>query len=140
MWEIGDDGNTLIQPLSSIKGLGDVAIQQIFNNRPFKTVEEFLFNENITYSKLNKKAIDVLVRSGAMDTLVDERFTGAKHFWSAVAVDRPRKLKNLIENIELYKPEGEFSQEEKIQYLTELTGVYPVNLVVPVEIMNRLDE
>ena len=140
VWEIDDDGETLIQPLSSIKGLGDVATQQILNNRPFKTVEEFLFNEKITYSKLNKKSIDVLVRSGAMDTLIDERFTGGKHFWSAVAVDRPRKLKNLIDNIELYKPEGDFTQEEKIQYLTELTGVYPVNLVVPVEIMIRLEE
>ena len=45
-----------------------------------------------------------------------------------------------MENIELYKPEGDFSQEEKIQYLTELTGVYPINLVVPVEIMDRLQD
>lgn len=140
VWEISEDGQTLIQPLSSIKGLGEVAIQQIFNNRPFKTIEEFIFNEKIVYSKLNKKALDVLVRSGAMNTLIDNRFTGAKHFWSAVAVDRPRKLKNLLENIELYKPEGDFSQEEKIQYLTELTGVYPINLVVPVEIMDRLQD
>lgn len=140
VWEISEDGQTLIQPLSSIKGLGEVAIQQIFNNRPFKTIEEFIFNEKIIYSKLNKKALDVLIRSGAANTLIDSRFTGAKHFWSAVAVDRPRKLKNLLENIELYKPEGDFSQEEKIQYLTELTGVYPINLVVPVEIMDRLQD
>jgi DNA polymerase III alpha subunit len=140
VWEISEDGETLIQPLSSIKGLGEVAIQQIFNNRPFKTVEDFIFNENIVYSKLNKKALDVLIRSGACSTLIDERFTGAKHFWSAVAVDRPRKLKNLIENIETYKPEGEFSNEEKIEYLTELTGVYPMNLVVSPEIMIRLQE
>ena len=140
VWEISEDGETLIQPLSSIKGLGEVAIQQIFNNRPFKTVEDFIFNENIVYSKLNKKALDVLIRSGACNTIIDSRFTGAKHFWSAVAVDRPRKLKNLLENIETYKPEGEFSNEEKIEYLTQLTGVYPMNLVVSPEIMIRLQE
>jgi len=140
VWEISEDGETLIQPLSSIKGLGEVAIQQIFNNRPFKTVEDFIFNENIVYSKLNKKALDVLIRSGACNCLIDNRFTGAKHFWSAVAVDRPRKLKNLLENIETYKPEGEFSNEEKIEYLTQLTGVYPMNLVVSPEIMIRLQE
>ena len=140
VWEISEDGETLIQPLSSIKGLGEVAIQQIFNNRPFKTVEEFIFNENIVYSKLNKKALDVLIRSGACNTIIDSRFTGAKHFWSAVAVDRPRKLKNLLENIETYKPEGEFSNEEKIEYLTQLTGVYPMNLVVSPEVMIRLQE
>jgi DNA polymerase-3 subunit alpha len=140
VWEISEDGETLIQPLSSIKGLGDIAIQQILNNRPFKNIEDFLFNDNITYSKLNKKALDVLVRSGAMSTLIDNRFTGAKHFWSAVAVDRPKSKKVFLENIELYKPEGDFSQEEKIQYLTELTGVYPMNLVVPIDIRNRLEE
>ena len=139
-WEISEDGSTLIQPLTSIKGLGEVAIQQITNHRPFKTIEEFLFNEKMSYSKLNKKALDVLCRSGAMDCLIDSRFSGGKHFWSAVAVDRPRKLKDLEENINLYKPEGEFSLEEKIQYLTELTGVYPINLVTASSILDRLRE
>jgi hypothetical protein len=139
-WEISEDGSTLIQPLTSIKGLGEVAIKQITENRPFKTVEEFLFNDKMSYSKLNKKALDVLCRSGAMDSLIDSRFSGGKHFWSAVAVDRPRKPKDLDENIKTYSPEGDFSQEEKIQYLTELTGVYPINLVVSSNILTRLRE
>ncbi len=100
-WEISEDGSTLIQPLTSIKGLGEVAIVQITNNRPFKTIEEFLFNDKMSYSKLNKKALDVLCRSGAMSCLIDKRFTGGKHFWSAVAVDRPRKQKDLDENIKI---------------------------------------
>ena len=29
-------------------------------------IEEFLFHDDIVYSKLNKKALDVLVRSGAL--------------------------------------------------------------------------
>ena len=73
--------DTLVQPLSAIKGLGDKAIDQILEHRPFKTVDDFLFHDKITYSKLNKKALDVLCRSGAMDSLIDDRFTGAKHFW-----------------------------------------------------------
>lgn len=139
-WEISEDGSTLIQPLTSIKGLGEVAIKQITDHRPFKTIEEFLFNDKMSYSKLNKKALDVLCRSGAMDCLIDSRFSGGKHFWSCVAVDRPRKPKDLDENIKTYAPEGDFSQEEKIQYLTELTGVYPINLVVSTNILNRLRE
>ena len=101
VWEISDDGKPLIQPLTAIKGLGEAAIKQVMDNRPFVNVEEFLFNENITYSKLNKRALDVLIRTGALDPLKDDRFTGGKHFWSAVAVDRPRKLKNLEDNIVL---------------------------------------
>jgi len=138
VWEISEDGKKLIQPLSSIKGLGSVAIDQIFIGRPFNNVEEFLFNEDMRYSKLNKKALDVLARSGALDCLIDERFTGGKHFWSAIAVDRPRKQKNLLENINLYAPEGSFSEEEKIEYLVDLTGQFPIHRVVPESTMESL--
>jgi DNA polymerase III alpha subunit len=130
VWEISDDGKTLIQPLTSIKGLGEKAIEQIINNRPFNKIEDFLFNENIVYSKLNKKALDVLVRSQTLNCLMDDRFSGLKHFWSAVAVDRPRKDKKLAENIDKYYPESDFTEEEKIQYLVDLTGVFPINLVI----------
>lgn len=139
-WEVDSDGKTLIQPLTSIKGLGDTAIEQILNNRPFKNAEELLFNEKIVYSKLNKKALDALTRSGAMTSLVDKRFTGLKHFWSAVVVDRPKSEKKLHENIERYKPEGEFTIEETIENLTSLSGVYPINLVVDAAILKRLEQ
>ncbi len=140
VWEISEDGKTLIQPLTSIKGLGEKAIEQILNNRPFNTIEEFIFNEDIVYSKLNKKSLDVLCRSGALECLIDDRFTGSRHFWSAIAVDRPRKEKNLIENIEKYAPEGDFSEEERIQYQIDLTGVFPFDLVMEENIRASLDK
>ena len=140
VWEISEDGKTLIQPLTSIKGLGEKAIEQIIDNRPFNKIEDFLFNESIVYSKLNKKALDVLVRSQTLNCLMDERFSGLKHFWSAVAVDRPRKEKNLLENINKYFPEADFTEEEKIQYLVDLTGVFPINLVMDENIRRRLEE
>ena len=131
VWEIShDDGKTLIQPLTSIKGLGMAAIEQILANRPIKTAEDLLFNENITYSKLNKKSLDALCRGGALDNLVDDRFTGRKHFWSACVVDRPKNLKKLAENMELYRPEGDFSEMDIIQFKSDLTGVFPMNLVI----------
>lgn len=140
VWEISDDGKTLIQPLSSIKGLGSTAIAQIINNRPFKTIEEFLFNENITYSKLNKKSIDALIRAQALNCLMDKRFTGLEHFWTAVAIQRPRKEKNLDENIELYKDLGDFSEEEKLQHLVTLTGIFPVSAVVSDQLRALFEE
>jgi len=140
VWEISEDGETLIQPLTSVKGLGEAAIDQIVHNRPYKKVEDFIFNENMVYSKLNKKALDVLVRSGAMNGLVDNRFSGLKHFWSAIAVDRPRKLKKLDDNIELYRPEGDFEEEEIIQYTVELTGVFPMSEVMSNDIVAKLEQ
>jgi len=140
VWEISDDGNTLIQPLTSIKGMGEAAMQQIIDNRPFNKIEDFLFNENIIYSKLNKRVLDVLCRSGALSCLMDDRFTGSKHFWSAIAVDRPRKEKNLLDNIEAYAPEGEFNAEETIEHLTDLTGIFPISLVLTDDIRKNLEE
>ena len=139
VWEISKDGKTLIQPLTSVKGLGEKAIDQILNNRPFNVIEEFLFNEDIIYSKLNKKVLDVLVRSQALNTLMDERFTGLKHFWSAVAVDRAKSEKKFKENIELYAPEGDFTDPEKIEYLSSLTGIFPINLVMTDQILSQLE-
>lgn len=140
-WEVDSDSEmTLVQPLSSIKGLGDVAIDEIIKNRPFTSIENLLFNDNVKYNKLNKRGLDALCRSGALSTLMDSRFSGAKHFWSAVAVDRPKSLKKFNENIELYRPEGEFNDEERIENLTALTGVYPISLVVPQNMLQKLND
>ena len=138
-WEIGPNDKTLIQPFTSVKGVGDAAIQQIIANRPFQNIEDFLFNEDVSYSKLNKRVIDVLTRSQALNCLMDDRFTGLKHFWSAVAVDRPKNKKKFAENIDLYKPEGDFSVEEKIEYLVSLTGVFPMHLVLNSSIQDKLE-
>jgi DNA polymerase-3 subunit alpha len=140
VWEISDDGKTMIQPLTSIKGLGMAAIDQILANRPLNNAEELLFNEGITYSKLNKKSLDALCRGGALDDIIDDRFTGRKHFWSACIVDRPKNPKRFSENLELYRPEGDFTEEEIIQFKTELTGVFPINLVITPATVQRLQE
>lgn len=140
VWEISEDNKTLVQPLTSIKGLGSVAIQQIIEHRPFNTVEEFLFHDKVKYSKLNKKALDALCRAQALNDLVDKRFSGLKHFWSAVCVDRPRKLKNLEENITKYEPEGDFSEEEKLESLVSLTGVFPISSVITENVREKLNE
>jgi len=138
VWEISPNGKTLIQPLSSIKGMGEAAIQQITDNRPFESIEDFLFNKNVVYSKLNKKKLDVLIRSEALDNFIDHRFSGRKHFWSAVAVDRPRNRKKFNENIEAYYPEGDFTLEQEIQNIVSLTGRFPFERVVSQDVVDGL--
>ncbi len=129
-WEISKDGKSLIQPLTSIKGLGEKAANEIIKNRPFNTVEDILFNDDISYRALNKRCLDVLCRSGAMDELRDERFSGTKHFWSCIAVDRPKTLKKLGTNIDLYEAEGSFSKNEQIENTYSLLGTFPINLIM----------
>jgi len=139
-WEISEDGKTLIQPMTSIKGLGDAAYKEISSYRPFNTIEEFLFHDYMSYSKVNKKALNVLCLVGALDGLMDERFSGLKHFWSVIAVDRPRTEKKFLENIEKYYEEGDFTEQEKITFLTDLTGLFPINRIMSQEILDRLSE
>ena len=71
---------------------------------------------------------------------MDDRFSGRKHFWSACVVERPKNLKKFGENIELFRPEGDFSEEEVIQFKTDLTGVFPINLVISTETVEKLQE
>ena len=137
-WGISEDGKTLVQSLNSIKGLGESAIKQIMNNRPFKDAEDLLFREEVVYSKFNKKALDVLCRSGALDSIKDDRFTGMKHFYYACILNRPKNKKKLIENIAEFFEEGEFSREEKIDYITDLTGIFPFEIVISKDVESAI--
>ena len=139
VWEISDDNKTLIQPLTSIKGLGEKAIEQIIDHRPFNTIEEFLFNDEIVYAKLNKKAIDVLIRAEVLNELMDERFVNLKHFWRSVADNRPKNRKKLGEAIEEHKDTEDFTRDEIIENKVNLSGLYPFDLILSEDIRKRLE-
>jgi len=139
VWEISADNKTLIQPLTSIKGLGEKAIEQIIDHRPFNTIEEFLFNDEIVYAKLNKKAIDVLIRAEVLNELMDERFVNLKHFWHSVADNRPKNRKKLGEAIEEYKDTEDFTRDETIENKVNLSGLYPFDLILSEDIRKRLE-
>jgi len=138
-WEPSKSDKSLIQPLLSIKGLGEKAVEQIILNRPFKTVEDLLFNEKIKYAKLNKRALDVLIRSGACDNIKDSRFANSKHFWLATAFERPKTRKAFLDNIEQFKNESEYTENEKINNIVDLTGVFPLSMVVDEKVIRRIE-
>jgi len=52
--------------LGAIKGVGSKAIESIIENRPFSNLEDFILK--IDTSKVNKKVIEQLIKSGAMDS------------------------------------------------------------------------
>ena len=141
VWEVSnDDPLVLIQPLSNVDGVGGKAIEEIMQHRPFHTIEEFLFHEEMSYRRVNKKVLDRLTRACALNDLVDERFTGLKHFWSVVAVDRVKKLEKFHKNIELYSPEGDFTEEEKIKFEVDLTGLFPIEKVAKKDLLIALED
>ena len=115
-------------------------MDQILEHRPFNSIEDLLFNEEISYSKLNKKCLDVLVRSGACDTIVDDRFKHCRHLWLSVVNNRPKNKKKLEENIKSNTAEPDFSEEEKIENVVSLTGIFPFDLVLDKKVRERLEQ
>jgi DNA polymerase-3 subunit alpha len=138
-WQVGKD-KTLVPPLTSIKGIGEKTVHAIMKHKPFNTIEELMFHEEINGREVGKKQLDAFIRSEALSNLMDDRFTGEKHFWTAVAVDKPKTIKKLNENIEKYRSEGEFSKAEKLLNIQSLTGNYPIGLVVSEDILYRIKE
>ena len=126
-WEPTEDGESLVQPLNTLTGMGDAAMKKVVQNRPFTSIDEMLFDKE---KKIGKKALDVLIRAGACDYLMDERFNHRKHMWLACAYDKPTSKKKFLEKIELYKKEDDFSHEEIIENLVAITGVFPFEMIV----------
>ncbi|NPA54863.1 MAG: DNA polymerase III subunit alpha, partial [Epsilonproteobacteria bacterium] len=60
------DGGILFG-LGAIKGVGSKAIESIIQNRPFNNLEDFI--RKVDTSKVNKRVIEALIKSGAMDNL-----------------------------------------------------------------------
>ena len=55
-------------------------------------------------------------------------------------MDRPKNKKKLDENIERYKEAGDFTKNEKIEFLSELTGMFPMALVLPEDVKGVLSK
>lgn len=129
----------IIPPLQSIKGLGESAINVIMENRPFLTLDSVVNNPNIEYRKLNKKGLDVLCRSGCLNKFLDSRFTGSKHLWATIQIfDRKSKKKTFDDFIKETEEFGEFTKKETLENKVELTGVYPIELIVEKNLLLKL--
>jgi DNA polymerase-3 subunit alpha len=58
------NGNVIFG-LGAIKGVGSKAIESIIANRPFESLEDFILK--VDTSKVNKRVLEALIKSGAMD-------------------------------------------------------------------------
>lgn len=64
-------GKKLMPSLTSCKGLGDSAVEEILANRPYKTIEELLWTDDFQWkhSKFNKRALEALIKVGAFESM-----------------------------------------------------------------------
>lgn len=126
--------------LSAVKGLGDAALETILTTRrehgPAKSIYQFC--EQIPNSKVNKKALEALIKSGAMDTFLRPRKQLMMVIDKALAqAQRKNKDKSrgqtcmfdmfstqTEEVLEDYPQTLEYVQREKLQMEKETVGFY----------------
>jgi DNA polymerase III subunit alpha len=83
-------GKKLMPSMTSVKGVGDTAVEEIMEMRPFNGIEEMLWNEDGTWrpSKFNKKALEALVKVGAFGSFdcvgPDRVFKSYKHMYNVL--------------------------------------------------------
>lgn len=144
-WRVVDD--KLIPPLSSVKGLGDSAISELLKYRPFASIDELIHHPTLDYRKFSKKGLDSLSRAGALNFMIDKRFTGTKHFWASLqmfdrkAAEKKKKPKFFQDFIDEAAQDfsGDFSKTEVINNTVELTGLFPVELVATPNLLRMLN-
>lgn len=126
---IPDYNGSLIQPINSIKGIGEKALEELLKHRPFGTFEELLFHPEMSYRKVTKKILAVLIKSGAANSLI-KKFDNLKHAYMMVESGKPKTIKEYNLRFENNKGIGDFTDEEKIGFMVELCGIYPLREVI----------
>ena len=106
-------GKRLMPSMTSCKGVGAAAVEEIMENRPYNTVEELLWNDDFQWrhSKFNKRALESLIKIGAfgsMDIIGEEKlFSDYHHMHETLfgfhqeTVTKKRKGVEVTEDVEL---------------------------------------
>jgi len=135
----GDDftplKNKILFGLGAIKGIGSKAIESIIQNRPFKNLEDFILK--VDTSKVNKRVLEALIKSGAMDGLGYTRAAMLNQieemldFKKRIEDGEKRKLNSLFANDDDFVNEtlqlknlAEFEQKTLLDLEFEALGFY----------------
>jgi len=135
----GDDftpvKNGILFGLGAIKGIGSKAIESIMQSRPFVDLEDFILK--VDTSKVNKRVLEVLSKSGAMDGLgfsrnaIFSQIEEILDFKRRVEDGEKRKENSLFADFDDFVNEklnikklAEWSDKEVLDYEYESLGFY----------------
>lgn len=141
----------LIPSFSALKSVGTAAYSEIKRFRPYKTLEELLWNPDDTWrhSKFNKRAMEALVKLEALDTMdlvgegkqfknyrqlhnvIIENADGLKRACARKKKGNKEMLATLIEEAQSLP---DWEDHEKISFCKELTGTVDMDMIVTPEI------
>lgn len=155
-----NDVKTLIPSFVSLKYVGKTSFQEISQFRPYKTVNDLLINcdGSWRHGKFNKRALSTLIKLEAfssMDLVGDNKPFKSHKQMHTILIDNydllkrtaarkknndvSKVLSELIEKANL-EQDVDWLRAEKIQFSKELAGSVDLDLVLPIEIRQLLDE
>ena len=133
-WQYSEEAQAFVAPLTSVKGLGDAAVAEIFQNRPYHGIDDLFFNEEgeWRHSKLNKGCLESL-------TLI-EGFGSLKEFREGTLSNHKQLHTLLADNYEaLRKGRAGMTKTASKKY-EKAHGSKPVALSLMIPEVNHLED
>ena len=115
------NNGTIIPSLSFIKGVGDLAVEELLKFQPYNSVEEF-FNSNITWRLVNKRVVEALIKTGCFNKLYpyDKTLLEAYTNWNKGKKNFLKHLENAEKNI----GKEDYTFSEKLEIEKQIFGFY----------------
>jgi len=166
-WTYSEEIQAFVPPLTSVKGLGSAAVEEIMQNRPYKTVNDLLFDEagEWRHSKLNKGCFESLIYVEGLGSLEDFKTGRVKNHKQLheIIIGRYDDLKkgptglgkmalkkwvkthgkepNLVADLLLELNDlHDWTRVEKIRFAYEILSDVAEDLVFPPEIMRKIEK
>ena len=166
-WTYSEEIQAFVPPLTSVKGLGGAAVDEIMQNRPYKTVNDLLFDESgeWRHSKLNKGCFESLIYVEGLGSLDDFRTGRVKNHkqlheiiigryddlkkgptglgkmalkkWVKEHGKEPDLVADLLSEL---NDLADWSRVEKIRFAYEILSDVAEDLVFPPEIMRKIEK
>ena len=166
-WVYSLEAGGFVPPLSSVKGVGKIAMTEVINSRPFKSLTSMLFDNegDWSLSKVNKTALTSLCKIeafGSLEELKSEKIknhrqllailtddknydTLRKGVYGITKTQKKRADKNLetvvpvLERLQgSYEDIPDWSRQEKIVNFVELTAGVDADLVFPPLLIEKI--
>ena len=148
------EGKKFMPSFRSCKGIGDTAIDEIVESRPYSSIYDMFWHEDGKWklSKFNKKAVESLIRIQALDSVgivgKGKLFESYKHAYESIIPNwsklRKSLKKNPFEGRDLFNQAiednagcGTWTRMEIIKNDMDLFGSVSVEKVVPESHLQR---
>lgn len=169
VWMYSNELQAFIPPLSSVKGVGTTAMEEIMKNRPYKNLDDLLYDASgeWRHSKVNKTAMRSLCLIEAFSSLEELKTGRIRNHRQLLALltdeknydtlrkgrfgMSPTQIKKLQKSgevvvpiidklIETYEGLPDWSRTEKLKNLMEMTSSVSNDLLFPASLMRKVKE